>query len=516
MSTLREALSYQPEELAFGTSGLRGLLTAMTDLECYLNTAGFIQFLQKSQSLQPGHKVFLAGDLRSSTPRILRAVHKAVIDAGLTSVNCGFIPTPAVAFFAQENQAPCIMVTGSHIPDDRNGIKFYKTDGEVLKADEAGIKAAVAEVRAVLYRQEVSASLFDKAGALKQPMPLPAEDKQAYESYIMRYRAVFDVSTLAGKKVVFYQHSAVGRDMLVELLRQLGAEVVPVGRSEKFIPIDSENVTPDDHAYFKRLAAEHPDAFAIVSTDGDSDRPFVVDERGVFHRGDELGALVAEWLEADATAFPISANDAVNTYLTQKDISITHTKVGSPYVITAMQQALEQGKRRVVGWEVNGGFLLGCDITVGDNTLSALPTRDAIFPIIVALKAAIDQDGAASALFAKLPQRFTSSGLINDFPSEISQKIVALFSTDSQEVRRTLADYFSDREGFGAIQKVNGLDGVRIFFEGGDIAHLRPSGNAPQLRIYSVADTQERANEIVALAIAEPHGIFRRIEKDLK
>jgi len=31
------------------------------------------------------------------------------------------------------------MVTGSHIPADRNGIKFTKRSGEILKSDEPGI-----------------------------------------------------------------------------------------------------------------------------------------------------------------------------------------------------------------------------------------------------------------------------------------------------------------------------------------------------------------------------------------
>jgi hypothetical protein len=34
------------------------------------------------------------------------------------------------------------MVTGSHIPFDRNGLKFYRPEGEITKADEAGILAA--------------------------------------------------------------------------------------------------------------------------------------------------------------------------------------------------------------------------------------------------------------------------------------------------------------------------------------------------------------------------------------
>jgi phosphomannomutase len=43
---------------------------------------------------------------------------------GYRPVNCGKIPSPAVALFGLENKIPAIMVTGSHIPDDRNGIKF--------------------------------------------------------------------------------------------------------------------------------------------------------------------------------------------------------------------------------------------------------------------------------------------------------------------------------------------------------------------------------------------------------
>ena len=40
-----------------------------------------------------------------------------------------------------QNNIPSIMVTGSHIPDDRNGIKFNHPKGEILKADELGIKS---------------------------------------------------------------------------------------------------------------------------------------------------------------------------------------------------------------------------------------------------------------------------------------------------------------------------------------------------------------------------------------
>ena len=513
-SSTRESLAYEPVELAFGTSGLRGLVADMTDLECYLNTAGFVEFLAAQRQLE--HATFcVAGDLRESTPRILRAVVRAIAGRGYGVVHCGLVPTPTLANYAFSRGAPGIMVTGSHIPADRNGIKFYKAHEEVLKPDEPGIVEAVAKVRHDIYTGRADEGLFDSAGMLRDAVELPAAADAATTAYLERYTRVFDAKALAGRKVVFYQHSAVGRDLVPALLEALGARVVPVGRSEVFVPIDSENVTEEQRAYFSRLADEHPDAFAIVSTDGDSDRPFVIDERGVFHPGDVLGVLVAEWLRADFAAFPVTTSDAVETSLNGAGVTWRHTRIGSPYVLSAMKAAVAEGAQRVVGWEVNGGFMTGSELILDGAPLPALPTRDAVLPIVVALVSAIRSGRRMSELFATLPRRFTQAGLIDDFPVQVSQRIVQRFGQDDEETRQALSGYFSPARGFGAIRSTNSLDGVRIQFDNGDIAHLRPSNNAPQFRVYSVAGTQARADEIVALAISGRDGIIRQMEGDL-
>jgi phosphomannomutase len=61
--------------------------------------------------------------------------------------------------------------------------------------------------------------------------------------------------------------------------------------------------------------------------------------------------------------------------------------------------------------------------------------------------------------------------------------------------------------------RLNVLDGVRIYFRNSDIVHIRPSGNAPQLRIYAVSSSQTRANEIVSRAVREPDGVLRELER---
>jgi len=57
------------------------------------------------------------------------------------------------------------------------------------------------------------------------------------------------------------------------------------------------------------------------------------------------------------------------------------------------------------------------------------------------------------------------------------------------------------------------LDGVRVYFHNGDVAHVRPSGNAPQLRIYANSSSQARADQIVELGLREPDGILRQLER---
>jgi phosphomannomutase len=60
---------------------------------------------------------------------------------------------------------------------------------------------------------------------------------------------------------------------------------------------------------------------------------------------------------------------------------------------------------------------------------------------------------------------------------------------------------FLSGDGFGKVENVNYTDGVRILFDNGEIAHLRPSGNAPEFRNYAIADSQERASEMVRIGL---------------
>src|SRR4030095_15786389 len=144
-------LSYTPVPLAFGTSGLRGLGTDITDLEAYINVKATLRYLSSVGDISPRSGVVIAGDLRPSTDRIMGACAQAIIDSGCRVENAGKIPTPRLVSQAISTGRAGVMVTGSHIPFDRNGIKINKSVGEVLKSDEPGITREIECVRVEEY-----------------------------------------------------------------------------------------------------------------------------------------------------------------------------------------------------------------------------------------------------------------------------------------------------------------------------------------------------------------------------
>ena len=467
----------------FGTSGVRGLASAMTDKLCHAYTTAFLQYLTQIGEFPAGTRVALAGDLRISTPRILAACATAVRACGGEVVFCGFTPTPALAFYAMGIGMPSIMVTGSHIPADRNGIKFYRPHGEVLKSDEAGIVGQTVAIDPALYGAD---------DALIDPVTLPAVTG-VEDAYIARYIGHFGADALAGLTVGVYQHSAVGRDLLVRTVEALGGTAVPFGRSEQFVPVDTEAIREEDIALAAQWAAEFA-VDAIISTDGDSDRPLVADASGTWLRGDIVGLLCARSVGADVIVTPVSSNTVAE--LSAAVPRVVRTRIGSPYVIAAMIDAASADPAAcVVGYEANGGVLLGTAV----GSLSALPTRDALLPILAIVSAA--KQAPIADTVTQLPPRFTYSDRVADFPQADSAALIAFLSAGSEgEQLARIARVFGEIAGLPTA--VNTTDGYRMGFVSGAILHFRPSGNAPELRCYSEAETEVLARDLNGKALA--------------
>ncbi len=440
----------------FGTSGLRGLVTGLTPDLIGAHVRAF------AASCPVGAGLWIGRDLRGSSLDISAMVADAARSMGLAVTDAGAVPTPALALAAMKAGCGAVMVTGSHIPDDRNGIKFYTPIGEITKAHEAAILAH-------LNVQPTAAG------------PAPVTDITATPAYIARYTRAYGTA-LAGMRIGLYSHSAVGRDLMADLLGALGADVTELGRAAHFVPVDTEAVPDDVRAQLRGWAAGQP-LDAIVSTDGDGDRPLLTDASGTVIPGDVLGQTTGAALGARTAVTPVSSNSGAEDVFD----TVIRTRIGSPFVIAGMESATG----RVVGYEANGGFLLGYDASGPAGPLPALMTRDAVLPMVATLMAAKAAGGFA-ALIAAQPARFTAADRLQGVPTEAAQAFIAALDTDLAARAAFLA-----RLDLTEVA-LNRTDGLRMICTDDSVVHLRPSGNAPELRFYAEAASQDSAQALLA------------------
>ncbi len=456
----------------FGTSGVRGLVTELTQDIVTQYVSSFVQTCDTNGT------VYVGWDLRESSPLIADWVINGLTAMGQNVVSCGVLPTPALAFSAGQANAGAIMITGSHIPADRNGIKFYTIAGEISKRDEAQINAYL------------DAS-FDVAAT---PGGVVDGHAQATKAFVARYVSVFSQSALADLTVGLYQHSSVARDILAEIFSQLGATVVPLERTETFVPVDTEAVDPAAREKFARWCRDHQ-LDALVSTDGDADRPMVTDHTGTLVPGDVLGALTAKRLGAKHLCTPVSSNTMITQMSDFTKISLT--KIGSPYVVAAIEQTLsDDAEAEVIGYEANGGFLLGFEARFGNETMAPLLTRDCVLPMLAPLVMMKEQGGTLSELVATLPNVFTAADRLVGIEADVSGGFISSL-VNHKDQRDT---FF---EAMGQEISLDTTDGLRVTFENGETLHLRPSGNAPECRCYAEAATASRAQELVAKYLSQ-------------
>ncbi|MCL2348437.1 MAG: hypothetical protein FWC50_09275 [Planctomycetaceae bacterium] len=503
--------------VSFGTSGLRGLVREMTDFVCYSYVTAFLQYVQRLEAEHVAshvdgisyfgnylseRKVAVSGDLRQSTTRMIRVVYRAIFDQGFTPIDCGRFPTPAVAFFATEKRIPGLMITGSHIPDDRNGIKFFLPTGEITKKDEAALRDLIAKEQIT-----VPDGMFLENGELHNllfPRWVETDRGELAQTYYMRYVDSMPKNLLEGMRIGIYEHSAVGRELLGDLYESLGAEVLRLGRTDDFVAIDTEALPEDVFAKTSDWA-NACNLDAVLSTDADSDRPLLFDENGDWLRGDLIAMLTAWFLGAETVVTTLTASSALErSGLFTKTI---RTKVGSAYVMEAMQNALANGELNLAGFEPNGGFLVGSPFSMEMQLkklnlappkkmfLEPLMSRDPAIVHIAVLAGAKMLGRPVSELRKLFPPCHVESDRLTNYPIERSAALLAELQKNEGGRYPLMERWFAE---LGTPINVNLLDGVRMTFAHGETVHVRASGNAPELRCYVETDSEECSKQLLA------------------
>ena len=153
---------------------------------------------------------------------------------------------------------------------------------------------------------------------------------------------------------------------------------------------------------------------------------------------------------------------------------------------------MEEVQGRVVGYEANGGFLLGFDAQGPAGPLKALMTRDCTLPIVMTLYAG--RRGIA-ARTAQEPPVVTVADRLQNVAQDKSRPLLDQWQNDPA----ARADFLA---GLGKKeQRLDLTDGLRMVLTDGDVIHIRPSGNAPELRLYIETNNRQDAQKLLATAL---------------
>jgi len=431
----------------FGTNGIRGDAASLfTNQFCFDIGQAFSQFLQTKKLAK---KVIVFGmDSRTSSSRI-----KSAVTSGLGQEwdiwDEGIIPTPALNYFIKQHDCAGIMVTGSHIEKNLNGLKFFVGLEEITKQDETVIEKLYFQIKQQTRYQPQKRLIKKEANA-----------RQVYTQMLVKLAR----SDFQGWQVAVDPGNGTQSEIIPDVLRKLQIQVLAIN-ADPTKPLLSRDTEIQDAFPKLRQAVFDQQANLGIGYDSDGDRAIFIDDTGQPLTGETSCSIIAQYSPDPTIVTPINTSTVVEKI----GKKVIRTKVGVLYVVAAMKK---HGTN--VGFESNGGFVSG-EIFYG---------RDAGTATIKMLNLLKKTGKKLSELTAALPKYYIIKDKV-DCPSKINDQILAAAVKKYQG------------------KKIEDQDGVKIWIDPNSWILFRPSGNAPEFRVFAEsldqAKTQQLAQEGMAL-----------------
>lgn len=423
--------------IEFGTDGIRG--------EAYEKiTVGLAESFGAATAEAMGTRVVLVGrDTRESGGDLSKAVMLGAAKAGATVIDCGELPTPAIAYLATLfPDASGIVITASHNKYTDNGLKAFMPDGS--KPDEETTKRIEHLIKFSNDRKQPEQEgeiIRDRVERLRL----------AYEDYLV---SSVDPDLLEGKRVVIDAAHGAASVVAVNVATRLGADVVAVASDPNGRNINEGcGATEPD---FAKAAVDKYAADVGFTLDGDADRIMLVSESGRVLDGDRMMLVLAMAaqqkgeLDANTVVGTDMSNMGAEAALRERGIGFVRAGVGDTQVYRAMQKL-----GATIGGEQSGHIILRRYAKTGDGMLAALQTMQALRELKMTLDEAAD--------------------LMRDYPQVLlNTKLPAELSKEDKESLDGHPEVVAGVDGFYDELALRGLRG-RVL--------LRPSGTEPKYRV---------------------------------
>jgi phosphomannomutase len=440
---------------------VRGLVGAEID-ESFVTDVGaaFGRLMREEGARQ----VAIGYDMRDSSPSLAAAFGAGVIGQGLDVVRIGLASTDQLYFASGLLDCPGAMFTASHNPAAYNGIKMCRAGAKPVGAD-TGLTA-------------ISDALIAGVPAYDGPIGTVA-DKDVLADYGEFLRSLVDTSGLpplrvavdAGNGMAGHTAPAVLGAIDSITLLPLYFELDGSFPNHEANPLDPANLA-DLQAYVQESGADIGLAF-----DGDADRCFVIDERGLPVSPSTVTALVAArelHREIGATVIHnLITSRAVPELVVEHGGTPVRSRVGHSYI-----KALMADTGAIFGGEHSAHYYFRDFWGADSGMLAAL----------YVLAALGEQQRPLSELIADY-QRYESSGEINFTVADAPSCVEAVL------------------KGLGTrIQSIDHLDGVTVDLGEGSWFNLRSSNTEPLLRL----NVEGRCVEDVDAVVEQVAGEIRR------
>ena len=333
----------------FGTDGIRQSADKYTKEFINSIIAGLADYAGTDK------KVLIGGDTRESSEWILQDLAAALESLGFEYASVNVLPTPAINYcFYEMGFDFAIDVTASHNPFTDNGIKiFERGPSSGIKLTEKGCEAiekALEEHKTInIVATTDRASLHDEA-------------VEIYKEHLLNYLGKADFSGLKiGMDCANGAMSVLGKS----IFEQLGATVQTIFANETYGQGINAGCGSTHTEQLKSLVKENGLDFG-VAYDGDGDRTLLIDKDGKEVDGDEIIAILANYLKLDKIAITVMANQGIINWAKENNIHAEITAVGDSNVAEAMRTHHIE-----IGGEQSGHIILPGEPT-GDGMLTSL------------------------------------------------------------------------------------------------------------------------------------------------
>lgn len=396
----------------FGTDGVRGVANEelTPQLAMQLGMAG-AYVLTKEKAHKP--TIMIGCDTRISGDMLANALMAGVCSVGANAVFVGVVPTPAVAYLTRKYRVDAgVVISASHNPVEFNGIKFF--DGNGYKLPDAMEDEIEALIKSDM--KDVKFPIGSGVGKVKYRT-------DAREEYINHAIKSVPVD-LKGLKIVVDCAEGASYYTSIETFKELGADVVSIHTAPDGTNINANCGSTHMEELKARVVYEKADIG--LAFDGDADRLLAVDENGKIVDGDEIMAIVGNFMKESGilkdNTVVVTVMSNLGFFLMAKDngINAEQTKVGDRYVLERMR---EIGAN--LGGEQSGHIIFLDENTTGDGLLSALH----LLQVVVATKKSLSE---LAKIMQVLPQALINAKVPNhkkesymDYP-EIAEAITSL------------------------------------------------------------------------------------------